>query len=106
MTKAGVLYRLSATRPARCYGRHPTLRRSRAPAFHGSFKNRRLAPSTRGVGIHGDSGTESSETRKSLSRLDSHLPDRAKRFLDQLYQRLRLTTNCCTLYGSCVTVFH
>src|ERR1700733_16205330 len=75
MTKAGVLYRLSATRPARCYGRHPTLRRSRAPAFHGSFKNRRLAPSTRGVGIHGDSGTESSETRKSLSRLDSHLPD-------------------------------
>ena len=34
------------------------------------------------------------------------LPTRAKRLLDRRYQRLRLTTNCCTLYGSPVEVFH
>ena len=31
---------------------------------------------------------------------------RANRFDDRLYQRLRLTTNCCTLYGAFVVVFH
>ena len=31
---------------------------------------------------------------------------RANRFDGRLYQRLRLTTNCCTLYGAFVVVFH
>ncbi len=52
VAKPGIFQRLGATRPARFYGRHPTLRQSRAPA---SFKDSRLdrfhqGPSSRTLG--------------------------------------------------------
>ena len=58
VTESRTLARLSATRPARCYGRHPTLRRSRAPAVPGCSKNRRLDTARGALGIHSDSDTE------------------------------------------------
>jgi hypothetical protein len=48
VAEPGVLQGLSATYPARCYGRHPTLRRSGPPGFS---KDRRLDTPRETVGV-------------------------------------------------------